>query len=345
MTSKKAAPLALFSVFSLILLSAELPGQGPGRARKFDFSYEVAIKGLSPGAHSVRVWIPLATSDRNQTVVLKKKASSVPTRVTREPEYGNRMLFAEIRNPKGPLVRFDLEYEVTRREYSKGDYQHLMQYNHEPVSIPASLKRFLEPDRLVPIDGKMKELAEENASRRQGPVEIARALYDYVFNTLRYDKSGTGWGRGDALWACDAKRGNCTDFHSLYIAMMRAQKIPARFEIGFPLPADAREGKIPGYHCWAEFYLEGAGWVPVDISEAWKDKSRRDYFFGTLDVNRVQFSVGRDLTLAPRQDGAPINYFVYPYVEVDGSPYDQLDNKFAFREVSIPGATGTAASR
>jgi transglutaminase-like putative cysteine protease len=44
---------------------------------------------------------------------------------------------------------------------------------------------------------------------------------------MRYDKTGTGWGRGDVLYACDAKKGNCTDFHSLFIAMARSQGIPA----------------------------------------------------------------------------------------------------------------------
>ncbi len=62
--------------------------------------------------------------------------------------------------------------------------------------------------------------------------------------------------------------------------------IPARFEIGFPVPG-AAEGAIPGYHCWAEFFLDGVGWVPVDISEAWKDPKKHDYFFGTLDADRV----------------------------------------------------------
>jgi len=53
------------------------------------------------------------------------------------------------------------------------------------------------------------------------PLAKARAIYNYVIATMRYDKSGTGWGNGDAIWACTAKRGNCTDFHSLFIGMMR----------------------------------------------------------------------------------------------------------------------------
>jgi hypothetical protein len=98
------------------------------------------------------------------------------------------------------------------------------------------------------------------------------------------------------LYACDAKKGNCTDFHSLFIAMARSQGIPARFEIGFPLPADKQSSEIAGYHCWSDFYVDGKGWIPVDISEAWKHQEKRDYFFGAHDVNRVQFNTGRDLT-------------------------------------------------
>ncbi len=328
-----ASPILLTAVFKTAQKS-------PETGRKFEFTYGVTIRDVPPGTKLVRVWIPLAPSDRNQTVVAKKVSGPVAMRATREPEYGNRMLFAEIRDPKFTEASFAVDYEVTRKEYSKGDFDGLMRYNHEPVRVPATLARFLERDNLVPINGRMMELAEENTRGKKGAVAKAHALYDYVFRTLRYDKSGTGWGRGDSLWACDAKHGNCTDFHSLFISMLRAEKIPARFEIGFPLPIDTRQGEIPGYHCWAEFYVDGPGWIPVDISEAWKDQSKHDYFFGTVDANRVQFTIGRDVTLTPKQQGPPLNYFVYPYVEVDGQPYEKLDRKFAFRESTPTAAAG-----
>jgi len=52
-----------------------------------------------------------------------------------------------------------------------------------------------------------------------------------------------------------------------------------------------------------------------------------------LTPNRVQLSSGRDIALSPKQDGPALNYFVYPYVEVDGKPYDKLDKEFSFEEV------------
>src|SRR2546427_1458 len=98
-------------------------------------------------------------------------------------------------------------------------------------------------------------------------LEKARAIYDDVTSSMKYDKSGTGWGRGDAIYACDVGRGNCTDFHSLLIGMARSVGIPGRFSIGFPLPEQRGKGDISGYHCWAEMYVDGA-WLPVDSSEA-----------------------------------------------------------------------------
>jgi transglutaminase-like putative cysteine protease len=159
---------------------------------------------------------------------------------------------------------------------------------------------------------------------------------------MRYDKTGEGWGRGDAVWACTSKRGNCTDFHSLFIGMMRSSGIPARFEIGFPLPEGQIEGDILGYHCWAEFYLAGVGWVPVDASEAWKNAAKRDYFFGAHDTNRVFFTYGRDIRLSPDQKGDPLNYFIYPYAETNGRPLKNLQTHFSFRDVSAvqPAAAG-----
>ncbi len=113
--------------------------------------------------------------------------------------------------------------------------------------------------------------------------------------------------------------------------MMRAVGIPARFEIGFPLPADQHDGAVPGYHCWAEFYVQPFGWIPVDASEAWKHPDKKDYFFGAHDDNRLQFTVGRDIRLDPPQQGDPLNYFIYPYAELDGKPF-AVESKFSFQD-------------
>lgn len=309
-------------------------GQTARESRTFDFTYDVTLKGIPPNARQARIWIPVASTNPHQTVRILKISSSVPVRMTHGATYGNRMLYARMLPPYSPESEFKVVYRVTRKAYSEGDYQSLRRYNQDPQPNPGLMARYLEPDRLVPTTGTIARIAYATTRGKQGEIDRAYALYNYVFHHMRYDKSGTGWGRGDALWACDAKHGNCTDFHSLFIALARAAKIPAGFDIGFPLPANAESGNIPGYHCWARFYVDGLGWVPVDISEAWLSPSKYDFYFGSLEANRVEFSTGRDLLLAPRQTGPPVNYFVYPYIEVDGKPFSgPIEKRFSFHDV------------
>ena len=325
---------------SVLLIAPVLmrPSEFSPPSRTFLFTYQVTLKAIPDGARRVRIWIPRPASDAHQTVHLKEVHAPVHLRETREEGFGNYMLYGEMLQPSRGAAEFTLEYEVTRREFSKGSFESLVKADREDSATPpASVARWLDAVQLVPVSGKVRDIADENTRGMHDPVEKAHALYDFVFHTVRYDKSGSGWGRGDSLWVCDSKHGNCTDFHSLFMSLARAEGIPARFEIGFPLPAGAAEGVIPGYHCWSEFFVNGLGWVPVDISEAWKDPSKHDYFFGSLDANRVQFTVGRDLMLQPRQDGPPLNYFVYPYVEVDGRPFDGAEKKFSFHEVQARG--------
>jgi transglutaminase-like putative cysteine protease len=333
--------LVLLVVSSVLALGQLSLGQiAPDqKERHFTFHYAFTVKNVSPGER-VRVWIPLAHSDAYQDVKVITSSGDLALKQVRQREYGNEVLYAQTAKADKAEYKFSVEYDVVRKE-------HVVLVNGKPVSgsraapLPRlELARFLEPDRLVPVTGVPAQLAAQETKGATTELEKAHDIYEYVFRTMKYDKSGEGWGHGDTLWACDSKHGNCTDFHSVFISMARAEKIPARFQIGFPLPADKHSAEIPGYHCWAEFYLEGTGWVPVDISEAWKHQEKHDYFFGAHDVNRMQFTQGRDLKLAPAQDGAPLNYFVYPYVEIAGKEYSNVSIAFSFADVGLVASAG-----
>jgi transglutaminase-like putative cysteine protease len=327
MLRKLSVLLSLFLVFSLSTFAQD--------SRHFTFHYAFTVRNL-PAGKKVRIWIPAAQSDAYQEVKVISAQGDLPLKKSRESKYDNQIYYAET-NSAQPELHFVVEYEVTRHE-------RLALAQTAPHMTAVSLssterQQDLQPDALVPVTGLPADLAVKVTQGKPQPFDKAHAIYDYVFTTMRYDKTGIGWGHGDALYACDAKKGNCTDFHSLFIAMARSQGIPARFEIGFPLPPDKHSGEIAGYHCWSDFYVDGKGWIPVDISEAWKHPEKRDYFFGSHDVNRMQFSMGRDLRLNPAQHGKPLNYFVYPYVEVDGREFPNVSLAFSFADAGSGVAT------
>lgn len=296
------------------------------KMRHFLFTCKVKLNDVPTG--DIRFWIPVAPVNGQQAVRLAKVTAPVPLEPKREGEYGNSLLAGAVAAPVKEL-EIEMQYEVTRFE-EKGNLSG--SYKAEAAS-QAELARFLAPDRMVPLNARVRKLAAEVTAGKTTPMAKARAIYDYTVDNLTYDKSGTGWGRGDINYACDLKRGNCTDFHALFIGLCRVSGIPARFIIGFSIPEGKKEGSIGGYHCWAEFYAEGYGWIPVDSSEASKNKARKEYYFGNLCENRVEFARGRDILLNPQQSGEKLNYFIYPYFELNGKPYEKMEKSFSFREL------------
>src|SRR5258706_13396310 len=154
---------------SLLLLSfsvCQLAAQATSNAQKFSppsrtlrFTYNVTVKDIPSGAKRVRVWIPVPHADDHQTVRVLAVKAPVKTRMTQEPEYGNRMMYAEIQNSAPGKAEFTLEYKVTRREYSRGDYAQLKRRDQRPSVVSASMSRLIAPDSLIPTDGKIKQLA------------------------------------------------------------------------------------------------------------------------------------------------------------------------------------------
>jgi len=290
-----------------------------GKSRTFRLTYAGTITGLEPGK-VVSVWLPVPQSSEDQDVVIEKRFPQGVTE-TREPLYGNKMFYFEARAREDGTIPYEVVSRVTRREVRGAT--DMKGGNHERVS------RFLQPDELVPVGGKPLELI-KGKKLPDDPMEKAKTFYEVVNNHMTYGKpEGKPWGRGDAEWACDSKTGNCTDFHSVFISLARSHKIPAKFEIGFSIPEKRGKGEVAGYHCWAKFRPSDKGWVPVDISEANKVPKLKDYYFGNLTEDRVALTTGRDIDLVPKQKGKALNFFVFPYAEVDGKPVDQSKIKKA----------------
>lgn len=282
---------------------------------RFEFTYEFKLPQLHD---STGVWVPIAKSGAFQKVKIESKSFPAAARVINDSANGNEVefMYCTSSDSKRDLR---VRYLVARRE--KSAY----------VATEKDMSRYLKPDRMVPLNRTFKQIAATVTRGKTNDLARGRALYEHVLEHMKYDKSGTGWGRGDAVYACNAGTGNCSDFHSYFIALARSIGIPARFAIGVSIPADKQEGTVEGYHCWAEFLADGK-WVPVDISEAWKHPELANYYFGHHPANRFELSVGRDLVVNPEPASGPMNFLVYPLVEVDGKPV-KVETKFTFHRL------------
>ena len=317
---KKLNLVLIFAGFATQAIHAEIIP-----AKNITLEYSFTISNIPQNSNKLKIWIPLPAEDFYQTVRATKGDISGATSFLRDPVYGNHIAYYEITSPTVGELSFKINYDITRFEQSPRFVRSLADKTDFGI--------YLKPSRLVAINPKIMDIAAEVAKGKTTTLKRARAIYDYVYENMNYDKSIPGYGLGDSLRACDVRAGNCTDFHSLFIALCRAQMIPARFKMGAMAPGGGN-GKTVGYHCWAEFYDETEGWVPVDISEAKKDNAKFEYYFGHLTDNRVEFSIGRDVVLNEAENREPLNYFIYPYIEIDGRPYQDYQCSFVFHEVS-----------
>ncbi len=281
----------------------------------FEFFYRVTLPEINDRG---LIWIPLPATDQYQSIELKYIEAPVDQQILEDKKYGNKMFFMVL-NPENSGETIEICYRVNRLE--KGVYE----------DNTVDPQKYLRPNRLVPWNQEFSKIAKEVVAGKLGSLARARALYDHTIDRMRYMKYGDGWGKGDAVYACDIRTGNCTDFHSYFIALSRAVGIPARFAIGASIPSERDEGGIDGYHCWAEFYSNGKWW-PTDISEGDKCSALSTYYFGHHPANRVEFSHGRDLVVEPGPASGPINFLAYPVLEISGETA-RADVKFFFNRL------------
>lgn len=299
-------------------------------------TFNVSVENFA-GAKKVRVWLPYPKSNAYQTI----SGLGIRGNYTKKGTYtdgieGNRMLYAEWDNPKTkPSILF--AFNLKRKEIIRKDFQ-----GKEIGKVPASIwKRYVNSSSsMLVTNGKTKDIAYRVVAGKPTITAKAEAIYDYIVENYKRDDTIKGCGKGDVCNLLNSKAGKCADIHSVFVAMARSVGVPSR-EIFGTRPQKDKQGDMTGaYHCIAEFYMPGYGWVPVDASDVLKKmlkekrqlndpeiQKARNYFFGAQNENYVAFSQGRDLTLNPKQSGGKLNYFMYPYAEVDGKALDYLNQQ------------------
>lgn len=292
-----------------------------------------------------QLWIPYPLSDRDQLISKVSVTGDYnESAVYSDQQYSTPMLYT--RWDKGSTSRkVTLSFHVVRQEVMRRDFPDKV----APYD-PADYAMYLKATRLGPIDGQVKVLADQITFGKTTILEKAKAIYDWTCENMYRDPTTRGCGPGDVCSLLAAPGGKCTDIHSVFVALCRAAGVPAREVFGIRQGKKAQQDISTWQHCWAEFYLPGYDWVPVDPADVRKmmlkekleladakTKHYREYFWGGWDQYRVKLAMGRDLTLNPPQQGAPLNTFGYPYAQIGSTTLDWLDPErfkytFTFRQ-------------
>ncbi|MGL1930896.1 MAG: transglutaminase domain-containing protein [Desulfotalea sp.] len=321
----------LYFVATLLVLALPFTATAANEASgtitmEFDLSSQNSDK-------ETKLWIPYPVSDTDQDITnISIKGDFAESAVYADNTYSNPMLY--VRWDKGTTNRkVSFSFHATRQETIKKDFP-----AKEGSWEPADYSMYLQATSRGPITGQVKTLADEIVKGKTTVYDKTKAIYDWVCENMHRDPKTVGCGPGNVCLLLATPGGKCTDIHSVFVSLCRAAGVPAREVFGIRLGKKEQIDITKWQHCWAEFFLPGYGWVPVDPADVLKmmlkydlelgDKKTNDfrnYFWGAWDQYRVKLAVGRDIELTPKQSGAPLNTFGYPYAEVGGEVIDWLN--------------------
>lgn len=328
-------PPSISSVF------AQVPSADPWRI----FEVTTRVEVLKPSG-ATRVWLP--TPLLEDTAYIKPlgnvyQAEGGTSGFTTDPKYGAGIVWAEWAAGTKPVMVMKSRFAThdVAVDFSKPG-------NAEPEER-AELAKYTAATDLMPTDGAVKELSSSIVKDAKTDMEKARAIYDWVVDNTYRDAKVRGCGVGDVKFMVENKAwgGKCGDLNALYVALARAEGVPARDVYGVRVADSALGYKSLGksgdiskaQHCRAEVWLTGFGWVPVDPADVRKvvleEKAgltlqdevvvaARKKLFGAWEMNWLAYNFAHDLKL-PGSSGAPIPFLMYPQGENAAGRLDSLD--------------------
>lgn len=292
---------------------------------RFEIVDTCTLPTLDANAGPVELWYPVIADSPYQRVLDLSIDAPWDWRISRDAIHGNTILHSRFDSGQDAESVIALRYVVERISV-----QHALDSRDvRPLATPKIFERWLMAEQFVDVDDRTRALAANVVGEETNPLTQARR----IFGSMRYDAEQQSW-KGSTGHALVCSVGNCNDIHALFLSLCRSVGIPARLVLGQALEqaAPGQENcELCGYHCWAEFFVAGLGWLPADASCACK--YGKHTLFGDLETNHIAWSVGRDLELVPRQQGAPLLFFAGPYLERDGRPATGLRRHVRFNEI------------
>lgn len=292
---------------------------------------------VSKDSKTVDVWLPYPLSNEAQDISnVSVTGNFANSAVYRDSDSGAVFLHATWPSvQEEPELKFRFHVDMESRKVG--------QIKESAMPIPAPIReKYLESTLQVPAE-MFKEKAAEIVAGKTTILEKARAIYDWtVDNTVR-DPNVKGCGLanpGRTLYECNGG-GKCADISAVFVTFARAAGVPARDVYGLRLGTPKNGDITSGFHCWAEFYLPGTGWVPVDPADVRKmmlvhdlklgDKAAkewREFFWGGDDLFRITLNKdSRGVKLGSGERSGTVNYFMYPFAQVDGRALNYFDPK------------------
>src|ERR1700691_4711166 len=123
--------IAYISSLSIMLGTAALaafssspvtPVETAAQTRTIEITYSAQVNAIPAASKRVEIWLPYPQSDDNQKVLKGKVSSPVPSKILTDPQYGNKIVHIDVKNPELTDIPITMLFTVRRTEYVHNDF-------------------------------------------------------------------------------------------------------------------------------------------------------------------------------------------------------------------------------
>jgi hypothetical protein len=236
------------------------------------------LDGIEAG-QKLRLRLPLPLEQSSQHVEIEPIVSAdLSARILRSD---GRLDF-QFAAPSEPTVEIAADISFTTDGRSRDDLPGHLASSRSDIYLRAN-------EGLIRVTPRIEALARSLAETGHDRFEIANRFFHYIIDELmcgmvHYDQVDA---EAPGEWVLDAGWYDCQLGSALFASMCRAYGIPARILSGHMLYRLA-----PGFHYWAEIWIDEKGWTPFDfltwdLSKGGRDTAWRNCFAGAIDYRMV----------------------------------------------------------
>jgi transglutaminase-like putative cysteine protease len=243
-----------------------------------------------PAGETVRAWIPYPRAIPGQQEDIRYVASEPAAHRIAPESTLQRTVYFEKPAVAGKKTEFQVTYDVTiSARHFDVDADKVV-----PAEITPELAPFVaERAPHIVFTDDLRAFSRQVVGDEKNPWRIAQKLYAAVDRIPWAGAREYSTISNISDYALHAGHADCGQQTLLFMALLRLNGIPARWQSGMMFADDGTKQTYWNLHDWGQLYIAPYGWMPMDVTFGRLDDADpavAGFYLGGLDGYRIAFN-------------------------------------------------------